>query len=138
VRRRLVRNLVQAHRLLGRALALGLLADADVAFHEPGAASARLLRLSCGELLEQRDLSRAHDLAALPPRVVTPRKQRLSAFDAAHYDRLRVIATELQRILGEGGEVHVRVGKHLADSAALRGFSAVARSAARAERSEAS
>jgi hypothetical protein len=32
---------------------------------------------------------------------------------AAAYDRLRVLATELRRVLDEGGEVAVRLGQHL-------------------------
>jgi hypothetical protein len=37
-------------------------------------------------------------------------RERQQAFDAESYDRLRVITTELKRVLTEGGEASIRLG----------------------------
>ena len=40
--------------------------------------------------------------------------------DAASYDRLRVLATELRRVLDDGGEVALRIGTHVLTGERLR------------------
>jgi hypothetical protein len=45
---------------------------------------------------------------------------RQRAFDAASYDRLRVLATELRRVSDEGGELAVRIGAHVFAGERLR------------------
>jgi hypothetical protein len=39
--------------------------------------------------------------------------ERLALFDAAAYDRLRVLATELRRVHDEAGELTLRFGAHV-------------------------
>ena len=41
-----------------------------------------------------------------------PPRDRRACFDAAVYDRLRVLTTELRRVQDEGGETALRVGAH--------------------------
>jgi hypothetical protein len=47
----------------------------------------------------------------LPLREPGTYAERRSCFDAAIYDRLRVLLTELRRILDEGGDVALRIGR---------------------------
>jgi hypothetical protein len=42
-----------------------------------------------------------------------PLRDRQLAFDAAAYDRLRVLATELRRVLDEAGQIAIRFGSHV-------------------------
>ncbi|MDB4973652.1 MAG: uvrC 1 [Myxococcaceae bacterium] len=121
VRRRLERNLIQSGLLRRRARWLCLLADADIAYREPNMACARVLRVALCDVRERRDLDTLSELAALPSRRPHARDERQRAFDAASYDRLRVLATELRRVLDDGGEVSLRVGTHvLADQRLAR------------------
>jgi DNA polymerase-3 subunit epsilon len=113
VKRRLDRSLIQAGLLVRRARWLCVLADADVAFREPRMTSARALAVARGELLARRDLAEIQDVAKLAVRPVSPLRLRQVAFDAARYDRMRVLATELSRVHAEGGQVAVRIGAHL-------------------------
>jgi hypothetical protein len=50
---------------------------------------------------------------------MSPPMQRRALFDAARYDRLRVLATELARVQGEGGELAIRLGRHVLSGARL-------------------
>jgi DNA polymerase-3 subunit epsilon len=112
VRRRLERSLVQCGLLVRRARWLCLLADADVAYRERGMPSARALIVERGEIQAYRDLPEVAAIRGLEVRKLRPRSDRQLAFDAAAYDRLRVLATELRRVLDEAGEVAVRFGAH--------------------------
>lgn len=97
IERGLVRTVVEESALLRRARALALLTDCHITFREAGG-DTRTLALARGEL------------GAGPRR---PRAERLaSVTSAATYDRLRVLLTELTRIVREGGEVDVRIGAH--------------------------
>jgi hypothetical protein len=40
-------------------------------------------------------------------------RERQARFDAATYDRLRVLTTELRRVVKEGGDASVRIGGHV-------------------------
>jgi hypothetical protein len=44
---------------------------------------------------------------------VRPRLERLRCFDAATYDRLRVLTTELRRLVAEGKELELRLGPYV-------------------------
>jgi DNA polymerase-3 subunit epsilon len=112
VRRRLERNLVQTGLLLRRTRWLCLLAGADVAFREPGVSQARALILSAAEIVECHTLDDVRALFSLAARKSQPLDERQRAFDAAAYDRVRVLLTELRRIRDDGGEVALRVGRH--------------------------
>ncbi|MDB4943347.1 MAG: uvrC 1 [Labilithrix sp.] len=93
VRRYLERVVVTEGTLVRRARLLALLACARITYREHGNDTPRELVLGEGER---------------PP----SRAARLASFDAARYDRLRVLATELRRVTAEGGDVTVRVGRH--------------------------
>jgi hypothetical protein len=75
--------------------------------------------------LEIRDAELAHagDLGATTTLAVPPGRARLEAqraFDAARYDSLRILSTELKRILRDGGEVKVRLSRtRVLDGASL-------------------
>jgi DNA polymerase-3 subunit epsilon len=119
VRRRLERNLVQSGLLYRRSRCLCLLADATVAFREPGATRVRALVFSAGQVTERYELVDLSGIAALPVQSLRPRASRGLNFDAATYDRLRVLLTELHRVREAGGELSLRVGKHTLAGAAL-------------------
>jgi DNA polymerase-3 subunit epsilon len=108
VRRHLDRGLLRGGHLVRRARWLVLLSEASLAFRERDGAQFRLLVLERGQIVEQRDLV---DPLALPTRGAPPPwRVRQAAIDAAGYDRLRVLATELARVRAEGGSVVVRIG----------------------------
>lgn len=112
VLRRLERNLVQTGLLMRRARWLSLLADADIAYSERDMPHARALLVARGEVIEGRDLLTVSALHTIPTRRAGTRRARQACFDAPTYDRLRVLATELRRVLDDGGEVAVRVSRH--------------------------
>jgi predicted GIY-YIG superfamily endonuclease len=112
VRRRLERNLVQTGLLLRRARWLCLLADADVVYRELPMTHARVLIVSKCQIVERGALDAVCSVSTLSVRRPPPSTVRQGAFDAAGYDRLRVLATELRRVQDEGGEVAVRLGRH--------------------------
>jgi DNA polymerase-3 subunit epsilon len=113
VRRRLDRGLVQTGLLMRRARVLCLLADATVAFRERKMAAARVLMISGGVVHERRALDEGvMTIATWPAAPTTTHQQRQACFDAAVYDRLRVLSTELRRVRDEGGEVALRIGRH--------------------------
>ena len=58
-------------------------------------------------------LSDLNALHTLPLRAALSRQERMRCFDAASYDRMRVLATECSRVQQEGGELALRIGKHV-------------------------
>jgi hypothetical protein len=119
VRRRLERSLVQCGLLLRRARWLCLLTDADVSFRELRMPKARSLVLCRGEVVERQDIEHIVAWDGVRPRKLPALRDRQTCFDAATYDRLRVLATELQRVQAEGGEVALRLGPHMLRGAHL-------------------
>ncbi len=111
VRRRLERNLVQAGLLERRARWLCLLSECELAFREKGMRRPRAFTIVGGEIIRRRELSELSELHTAPAHPLGTRRARQQGFDAARYDRLRVLATELMRVQGEGGEVVVRLGR---------------------------
>jgi DNA polymerase III subunit epsilon len=105
VRRHLERAVSQAYQVLRRAAWLCLLASSSVAYREPGSSVTRFLVLHATEIVESGDL--APDSALPIPRTLSRRDTQLR-FDAARYDSLRILSTELKRILRDGGDVTVR------------------------------
>jgi DNA polymerase III subunit epsilon len=113
IRRHLDRALLRGGQLIRRARWLVLLSEASVAFREPGAdqSAYRLLVLDGGDVVERSYIA---DPAEMPARSAPrPWRERQAAMDAARYDRLRVLATELARVRHEGGTVVVRIGGRL-------------------------
>lgn len=113
VRRRLERHLIHAGLLLRRARFLRLLVHADVAYRESGMAEARLLWVTRGSLSAGQSIAGVWSLAEFAPRELPSLAERKACYDASVYDRMRVLATELRRVVDEGGEVALRVGRHL-------------------------
>jgi DNA polymerase III subunit epsilon len=113
VRRRLERALIQGGLYIRRARWLCLLADASVTYREPEMSGARTLVIAAGAIVERRDLERVALGAELSVNRPRSRRERQRAFDAAAYDRMRVLLTELRRVQDDGGEVLVRVGPHV-------------------------
>ena len=92
-----------------RAMWLKRLVDASVVWREPGADVARLLVIERGEIM----LSTVADPDGTPPvppgyqRPVMPRRE---LFTVASFDRLRVLTTELKRLVSVGAPVALRLG----------------------------
>jgi DNA polymerase III subunit epsilon len=91
-----------------RAIWLTRLFDSSVVWREPGDSCARLILIEAGELV-----SAAVDANAPPPipkgcrRPVAARRE---AFTLATFDRLRVLTTELKRLIAAGAPVALRLG----------------------------
>jgi DNA polymerase-3 subunit epsilon len=120
VRRRLERNLIQSGLLVRRARFLCLLADATVAFREPGATEARALVISKSVIVESHALATVEAISSSPVRRLRSLRERQRSFDAAAYDRMRVLLTELRRVHDDGGEGALRFGTHLLSAERLR------------------
>jgi hypothetical protein len=112
VLRRLERNLVQAGLILRRARYLALLAHADVLYREGKMTRGRALILGDGIVRERHELAHEFGFSQIPVRRTPALEARKAALDIAAYDRLRVLATELKRVVDEGGEVAVRIAQH--------------------------
>jgi hypothetical protein len=106
--RHIERSLAGSYQVLRRAAWLCLLADSAVAFREPRGESGRLLLLSGARVVERRDGCSSEP--PVPSRRPARRPLQLN-FDAARYDELRILTTELKRILRDGGEVRVWLSK---------------------------
>jgi DNA polymerase-3 subunit epsilon len=116
VRRRLERSLVQTGVLARRARFLPLLAHAIVAFREREMSGARALVIAAGAIHDRCDLANVAEIAGIAhDAVARPRAphDRKTCFDAAVYDRMRILLTELQRVRSEGGDVALRIGHHV-------------------------
>ncbi|MBS2019224.1 MAG: GIY-YIG nuclease family protein [Deltaproteobacteria bacterium] len=113
VRRHLDRSVHGGGLLVRRARALALLSESVVVFREPRAEVARFLVVSGCEITA-RGAFEGVALEAIGGAMRRPRRARQEAFDAPRYDRLRVLATELRRVADQGGEVRIRVGRHVA------------------------
>jgi len=96
-----------------RARWLTALVESTVMFHEPLADGARLLVIRDGEIVRRERV----DLDAVPP---VPdgfrrrRAERHAGFTIARFDRLRVLTTELKRLVAEGDAVCVRLAPRAA------------------------
>lgn len=110
LRRHIERTLFVEVMLIKRASLLALLTDAHVAFREDGTTVVRHLVLAEGSISERYDSlsTKPKDHPLHPPR----RDARLTGFDRRRYDRLRVLVTELRRVMDEGGDVAIHVGAH--------------------------
>lgn len=107
VRRHLERATLQGGQLLRRARWLDIASECSIAFRESADAPRRLLVVSSCDVVEARDLQAGEPPS--PPRPERPRLERMSSFDGARYDRVRVLTTELKRVIADGGEVEVRL-----------------------------
>jgi hypothetical protein len=92
-----------------RAIWLTRLVDSSVVWREPGNSCARLIVIEKGEVA----LSAAVDADAptpIPPGYRRSVAARREAFTVASFDRLRVLTTELKRLIAAGAPVALRLG----------------------------
>jgi DNA polymerase-3 subunit epsilon len=106
--RHLERGVMHGYQLLQRARWLCLLYDSAVIFREPATERSRLLLVQGGRLVEARDLAPDEPVPAVTP--AKPLAERQVTFDRNQYDRLRIVTSELKRVLRDGGSATVRIG----------------------------
>ena len=92
-----------------RAIWLTRLFDATVMWREPGDRCTRLIVIDNGELVSST-AAEADAAPAIPPGYCRPAAARREAFTLASFDRLRVLTTELKRLMAVGAPVAVRLG----------------------------
>ena len=92
-----------------RAIWLTRLFDSSVVWREPNDSCARLIVIEKGDVVS----SAAVDATApppIPPGCGRPVAARREAFTIASFDRLRVLTTELKRLIAAGAPVALRLG----------------------------
>jgi len=107
VARHVERAVAHAYRVYRRARWLWLLCDCDIVYREPGSPRSRLLRMRNGVLSEALDV--AVDWAP-SDRAGPVKRPARAAFDRAKYDHLRVLTSELKRVVRDGGQLAVHFG----------------------------
>ena len=80
-----------------------------VVWREPGDSCARLIVIEEGEVALSAAAD-AHALPPIPPGYRRPVAARREAFTLASFDRLRVLTTELKRLIAVGAPVALRLG----------------------------
>ena len=85
------------------------LVEAAVVWQEPGADRARLLVIERGEIAT-REWVAPGSSPPIPPGWTRRRDARHEGFTVARFDRLRVVITELKRLLADGAPVALRLG----------------------------
>jgi len=92
-----------------RAIWLTRLFDSSVVWREPGGDGSRLIVIEEGDVA----LSAAADADTpppIPPGHRRPVAARREGFTLASFDRLRILTTELKRLIGAGAPVALRLG----------------------------
>ena len=92
-----------------RAIWLTRLFEASVLWAEPGNPSARLIVIENGNVLVNTDVD-ADATPPIPPGHARPVAARREAFTLERFDRLRVLSTELKRLVAAGAPVALRLG----------------------------
>lgn len=92
-----------------RATWLTRLVDASVLWTEPGATGARLIVIESGEIVVNTDID-ADAAPPIPPGHARSVAARRAAFTLERFDRLRVLSTELKRLVVAGAPVALRLG----------------------------
>jgi DNA polymerase-3 subunit epsilon len=92
-----------------RAIWLTRLFDSSVVWREPGDRCARLIVIAEGEVAVSAAVD-AHAPPPIPPGFRRPVAARREAFTVAAFDRLRVLTTELKRLIAAGAPVTLRLG----------------------------
>ena len=85
------------------------LVDASVVWREPGAGGARLLVVERADIVLDADVD-PHATPPIPPGHQRPVMARRELFTVACFDRLRVLTTELKRLVTAGAPAAVRFG----------------------------
>lgn len=86
------------------------LVDASIVWQEPGADRARLIVIEHGEIITRAWVD-PDTAPPVPPGHARRRDARPEGFTVARFDRLRVLMTELKRLLAEGAPVALRIGE---------------------------
>ena len=92
-----------------RAIWLTRLVDSSLVFREPGDSRARLIVIEKGEIAWSAAAA-ASAPPPIPPGHRRPVATRREAFTLASFDRLRVLTTELKRLIAAGAPVSLRLG----------------------------
>jgi DNA polymerase-3 subunit epsilon len=92
-----------------RAIWLTRLVDVSVVWREPSDCGARLIVIERGEVALTAAVD-AHAPPPIPPGYRRPIDARREAFTVAAFDRLRVLTTELKRLIAAGAPVALRLG----------------------------
>src|SRR5262249_16953901 len=92
-----------------RAVWLTRLFDASVVWCEPGDSCARLIVVEKGEVVLSASAVSAGATLPIPPGCGRPVATRREAFTVASFDRLRVLTTELKRVIAAGAPVALRL-----------------------------
>jgi hypothetical protein len=100
---------LRAALALRRAIWLTRLFDSSVVWREPGDGCARLIVIEEGEVALSAAVA-ANALPPIPPGYRRSIAARREAFTVASFDRLRVLTTELKRLIAAGAPVALRVG----------------------------
>jgi hypothetical protein len=85
------------------------LVDASVVWREPGAAEARLIVIEGGEIVLSTD-AKPRGTLPIPPSYQRPVMARRELFTVACFDRLRVLTTELKRLVAARAPAALRFG----------------------------
>jgi DNA polymerase III subunit epsilon len=92
-----------------RAIWLTRLFDSSVVWREPGDSCARLIVIENSEVVLSGAVD-ANSTPPIPPGYRRPVAARREAFTLASFDRLRVLTTELKRLIAAGASVALRLG----------------------------
>jgi DNA polymerase-3 subunit epsilon len=106
---------LQCGHAIRRARWLTALVESTVTFQEPPATGARLLVLRDGEIL-RRERVEPDAVPPVPDFYRRSRHERHQSFTIARFDRLRVLTTELKRLVAKGNPVCVRFSPRAAFS----------------------
>jgi DNA polymerase-3 subunit epsilon len=92
-----------------RATWMTRLVDASIAWTEPGHARRRLIVIENGEVVVKADIG-SDTPPPVPPGHARPVAARREAFTLERFDRLRVLSTEVKRLVGTAAPVALRLG----------------------------
>jgi DNA polymerase-3 subunit epsilon len=92
-----------------RAIWMTRLFDASLVWREPGDNRARLIVIEAGQIAWSTAAD-AHAPPPIPPGYRRPVAARREAFTLASFDRLRVLTTEMKRLVAAGAPVALRLG----------------------------
>lgn len=107
--RRMASLLRHCYHQLRRARWLVLLSESVVAWQILHGQNLRVLVMEKGTVREHYQIDRLADMPR-PPGIERSRQERQNLMDLQSYDRLRVLTTEVRRLLSEGRLVRIAVG----------------------------
>jgi hypothetical protein len=93
-----------------RAIWLTRLFDSSVVWREPADSCARLIVIENSEVVLSEAVDATNATAPIPPGYRRPVAARRAAFTLGSFDRLRVLTTELKRLIAAGAPVALRLG----------------------------